>query len=417
MTAFRLRKTPKEYCSAYIFLGVFIAFFLVSRKTGAYLHIGPLYALELFMGLSLLFFSRICLKKKDIYVFLMISAFIVSNLLAIAFNGIPTDIKNITIGFYPIYIYLGYVFAAKNNLSIVKVERILLLLFALTPLLHDIVGNILLMFGHHLELAGNTLVYPLSVLFAFVLLVRSTSILNAQLWVLLFFYNVANLLLLDQRAALLGMFAIAIIYVSKIEKIEKMGAHVLLALLSMFAFVLLILVMFSNEINESLSKTRYGGLDGIPDYLLSIFGQSEIGSGTRSHRLEMWDEAFFQVKENLKRILIGVGYAHEITDATFRSIHNGYITIMFRSGLIGLLFFLVFCSQILLRLHKNNQLIALIIFVMMMLDATTGTVLDSPFLSGPIYFITGIFIWHSAKRVPSHLGNCVPARNNFSAAK
>jgi O-antigen ligase len=400
MAAFRLRKAPRENSSAYVFLGVFVAFFLIFRKTGAYFHVGPLYILELFMGLSLLFFSSICLKKRDVYVFLMITAFIAINLLSIVVNGLPTDIKNITVGFYPIYIYLGYVFAAKNSLSIVKVEWILLFLFALTPLLHDIVGNILLMFGHRLELAGNTLVYPLSVLFAFILLVRSVYIPVALLLILLFLYNVVNLLVLDQRAALLGMLIISTLYIFKARGIDAIKAHILPVILGVFAFSVVILMIFSSEINDMLSQTRYGGLDRLPDYFLSIVGQSEIGTGTRSHRLEMWDEALYQVKKNIKSILIGVGYAHEITEATFRSIHNGYVTIIFRSGLIGLLFFLVFCAQILLRLHKDNQLIALIIFVMMMLDATTGTVLDSPFLSGPIYFITGIFIWYSAKRVP-----------------
>ena len=157
-------------------------------------------------------------------------------------------------------------------------------------------------------------------------------------------------------------------------------------------FIVLISI-FRGEINSALAGTRFGSLENLDRYILSIFGFSDIGVGTREHRLQMWSETIDIIFSSFSSFIFGQGYSVSISDVAFRNVHNGYLSILFRSGLIGLLVFLLFMLKAFLRIYRKDNGVMVAVIVMALLDSFTGTLLDSPFLSAPIYFLIGFSIY------------------------
>lgn len=390
-----LNREQKKYF-ALVFFSIFIIYFLVFRKTGAYVRLGPLYAVELFMLTSFIFFSRYNIKKSDYALISAIAIYLFFNTLSLIAFGPPLELKDLCIGFYPLYVITGYLFS-RNTKNPQKIETIIIIAFSLTPIIHLLISPVFLLFGEEIELPGNTFVYPLSIVFCLLAIRRSTSSSSRIFFLLLMITNSYLILILDQRAALLALVILVLLYFY-LEKISIPRTGDLVLFLTSCTFVTVIGFTFNENLNTLLANTRFGSIDQIFNYFLSIFGSTDIGIGTREHRLEMWTDTINKLLKSPESFLFGLGFSTEISDTSFRNVHNGYISIMYRSGLFGLLSFLILCLVIAKRLYSKKSTVALIILICMLLDALTGTILDSPFLSVLTYFILGAFYFPSNEK-------------------
>jgi hypothetical protein len=124
------------------------------------------------------------------------------------------------------------------------------------------------------------------------------------------------------------------------------------------------------------------------------------GGGTRNHRLEMWTEITRLVFSSVDTAVFGFGFGGEVGDVlgiTFRAPHNGFITLLFRGGLIGLLLFVAILVVLfryfgkVLRTspegseRRRHAAMGLILVGAMVGEAMAGTILDSPFTSMLFY--------------------------------
>ncbi len=128
-------------------------------------------------------------------------------------------------------------------------------------------------------------------------------------------------------------------------------------------------------------------------FISSIFYVSgDLGGdavGTRSHRFEMWLGVVDHVISDARRLIFGSGFSGEVGDVigiSFRVPHNGFVTILFRMGVLGLICYVIFLISIFLKCLKQRCGLAekASVFCLLNLgaflgDVLTGTIIDSPF--------------------------------------
>ena len=141
------------------------------------------------------------------------------------------------------------------------------------------------------------------------------------------------------------------------------------------------------------SDYRYSlDLSSFIEFIQSIFVSESAYGGTRNHRIEMWmgvlDKSF---NNGVLSILFGNGFEGTVSDTDFRAIHNDYISIYYRTGLVGLMLYVFFLASMMLqsvRLMKYDQEVSIILLIVLtgfLSDAFTGTIITSPFLSVVVY--------------------------------
>jgi hypothetical protein len=121
--------------------------------------------------------------------------------------------------------------------------------------------------------------------------------------------------------------------------------------------------------------------------------------GTRTHRISMWFEVLNNSLKNVKIFFLGNGYDGLIVENDFNGIpHNGFISIVYRSGYVGLILFIYILytiSRILFRYKYNNLRLFYFIFTILfsfILEILTGTIIDSPFTSLLAYQIISLLL-------------------------
>ena len=111
----------------------------------------------------------------------------------------------------------------------------------------------------------------------------------------------------------------------------------------------------------------------------------------------MWQSIIEYNLESTNRFIFGNGMSGEIGDVlgiSFRSPHNGLITIFYRLGLIGVLVYIGIIGSLLYQIFKYRinstsvnefsllyraKIFGLISFGSFLADAMTGAIVDSPF--------------------------------------
>jgi hypothetical protein len=222
--------------------------------------------------------------------------------------------------------------------------------------------------------------------------------------ILLFLVTLIIAIITFQRGVFL-CFLLSFPFLIYIEK--KVFLIKLFSISKTFLFSLLLLLLISPiafKILNTFNDLRFDiSFHNLYLFINSIFSSSaadELGvAGTRSHRLDMWAEVLKLSYENLI-FIFGDGFQQDVGDKIgiqFRAVHNGFVTIFFQDGIIGLILFLYFLF-LLYKFYKNYFYInkenpnlillirmGIIIFAAMIGDALTGTILDSPFTSWLFY--------------------------------
>lgn len=129
--------------------------------------------------------------------------------------------------------------------------------------------------------------------------------------------------------------------------------------------------------------------------------------GTRSHRLEMWQQLIAVGFSDISRALIGKGFRDTPGDelgVSFRVPHNGFITIFYQAGLAGLaLFMLVLAAVFRAAMRGASQdlhgrgdyrfrALLLVTLGAFIGDSLAGTIIDSPFTSYLWYTLAGFLL-------------------------
>lgn len=376
-----------------MWLGLFIW-----RKSFSYINIGGVYIIEftaLFVSVLGIISWIVKNKRNKGYLYLGPSAvkrlFLIISILLIfvglraAFSS-EVNFKGLIPGIYPLYFIIFFlIFYNLPKRSVISFTKISYLLFLLPIVPFTIIQISKNIFGYP-ELPGQTFIYGVSIALAL-----TYKGFNKYSFVLM--SSVLGILLMERATFLNAAFGFGLCFIIGGPTIRST-----FKLTNDFIILLIFLIVIGPNIYMLIFGSENTRFDLSPTnmykFLSSIFyNVDNLGggiNGTRSHRIEMWLEIIKIVSSNPLTFLFGMGFKGEILDVlnvSFRAPHNGFISLFYRIGVIGLTFYLSFLFYLLRILreqfnsNKNNKIAALnvILFGTFIGDILTGTILDSPF--------------------------------------
>ena len=387
-------------------IGILINGLFLYRKPFSYLNVGGIYVIELFtafMLLSIIFrINKIKLRRDLVSLFIALCLFVFYGL----FVSLGTSFSPKLI---IVYLYYGYLIIYILYSSLLRrsyrdaLTRNINLLFT-NPLLWIVVTLALEPFFGKAVAPGQTLVYGVGL--AYSLDFKGSH--KKKVYYLVSTLG-ASLYLMERASFLNGVLVFLVFSFIKgnldIKKILYFGFRLVFGVicLAFFAPILFDLVFPGVFTRFDLNPTS------LLNFFISIFGgrwgvEGSDMIGTRAHRLSMWVELLKLIHSDWRYSLFGFGFEKEIGEyvgIAFRAPHNGYITLLFRLGYIGLSMFLVIIIMILSQLKKLVHMhpIFLMVFLGFLVDALTGTAFDSPFTLGLVFSIIGLGLIYDVKLV------------------
>lgn len=395
--------------AAVIFLAIFWCFLHIWRKLFAYIEFMGIYITEWILLLTLLlFFIYAFLRSRILNIFSYSDYFSSSMKLTLIFviYGSLIAILNININpiaFIPIA-YLAYlpifyiVFKESDKWVKEKFLRLTILFYILIPLLfHGVRGYLLYDFTSSLpglDDAGWTFTYGVALTTSLVLIT------NRFYRYIAFFVCLLGAIALFQRGAIFCfIISYALVFMADRSPRKYISLFVeifILILTTILAVILVsnILTTFSAiELRFDLNPYSFG------QFILSIFINdvdiSGTGTGnslsTRTHRIEMWLDIINYNFRSLGSFLFGNGFSGEVGDVlgiSFRVPHNGFITVFYRTGIIGLIIFIALLISLITKFFRytpndnfsnSARIFGLTLIGSFLGDCFTGTILDSPF--------------------------------------
>ncbi len=375
------------------FYSCIIEFFilLLFRKNASYISFGGIYLIELFFIIqSILFFVSIFFKfskfflPPNFFIFLIIiTIYVVYNFFIFLID--PGPLQNFILGFYPIY-FIFYYILFYNFLKVLKINFVVKInKFLIICIFLSLITNFLF---KDLEIiyAGNTFI------FAFIFILAVFFVSNIFYLVTIFSLFFLNFLSSLERAILVNTF---IPLFANYRTILKSKKNFIISLVLGF-LILFVFILYFNIISSflGLNNLRFEiNLVNILDFVKSIWDSNiemeEGGAiGTRNHRLDMWLEVISKSYVDFRTLFFGNGFNNKIVENDFNGIpHNGFISILHRSGYIGVIIFIYFLYTLIYFIKKNrmqnSNLSAFIISVLIafVFEIFTGTIIDSPFTS------------------------------------
>lgn len=386
------------------------------RKTFSYITVGPLYIIEFVMLLTVGAFAAYVVISPDLsfriprnrllqMALWSACSFVMYSALRAALSPSVAAIGLIP-GLYPLYmVFVAVVAGNASSKLLSRVALVFTSFYFLAPAV-SYLNNYLTRIGliDTLQSPGWTYVYAVTLAMSLVL-VRN-SILSAALFGVYFVFA----LFLFQRGAFVA-FAVACLFLAigagwrdrtRVWRWQIVRASLVGAIGILAAPVVFDILASSERARFSVTSQNF------LQFFLSIFGE-ESGlrgvAGSREHRIDMWLTIVGKVFGSIPTALFGFGFAGEVGDAvgvSFRAPHNGFVTILYRGGVVGLSLYVITLAYLLrffgsalrraatapiLRAHAATGLIILGAFVG---DAMTGTILDSPFTSMLFYVQIGI---------------------------
>lgn len=332
-------------------------------------------------GALALFFSTFCLLRA-----------------AVAGSPLPVALVPAV---YPVYFAVFLLVLCRvSTANLERVSRALVVAIATSFLIWPV--NTLVFGSGEIETPGQTYVIGVA------LAVSLVAFRAAATAILLFLFNLAVAVFTFQRGVFL-CFMLAVGAMSFVAMragiFGEFSRRLGLMLAFLFAFVLilpLVLALYpvSGDLRFEVNP------ENIFLFISSIWSgdAAELlgASGTRSHRIEMWIGILQIVASDINSILFGFGFQGNPADAigvSFRAPHNGLVTVVYQSGVVGVILFLLFLYGIASetwrgarserpRLDMERLVLAAIVGAFIG-DLLTGTIIDSPFT----YFI---FLVHAA---------------------
>lgn len=388
------------------------------RKTFSYYSVGGIYAIEFLMIVAFATFACIVLLRGGrmrlttnsirLSGVMPILAFCSYSIFRAAFSK-SLDLQNLIPGIYPAYVVVIFLFALRSKReTVVKLIRYFAYLIALAPLVPYIVNLVFVPFLGPIQNPGWTYLYAASSAVAIFYFDR--------IWVrlALLALSIFGAFAVFERATFVNIFIVFIVMwrILSINPVTRRSTtRVIRYSLALFAVSLLLFPIVFRLLLANREARFDVTLSNLFGFFLSIF-KSDVNlsgtvagaavSGTRNHRLIMWGEALARIWSNPLYIIFGVGYHDTVAQSvSFRNVHNGYITILYRNGIIGLGLFFAFIAKIMKRFSgliskspdadiKKASILGLIMLVGVLADALTGTILDSPFTSFIAYAAIGM---------------------------
>jgi O-antigen ligase len=193
------------------------------------------------------------------------------------------------------------------------------------------------------------------------------------------------------------------------------GHVVVIAALGVFGLALISLsgLRVEGRLGEDL------GLNFLVNHFLAIFGICPPGhdmvcaaAAGVPQRLDWWESIFDRMLADPFKLLLGLGYGIVLTDfrsdidVAVREPHNSYITVLARTGVIGLICWVSMmvvlirrwyqtfleCSRREWRVGQNRLMILMVFFICMWVLAIGEDGFEKPYNIVPFYFFWGIVL-------------------------
>jgi hypothetical protein len=219
-----------------------------------------------------------------------------------------------------------------------------------------------------------------------------------------------SVIIFQARTIYLQIMAIFLLFLLfRKDLITKGVATIILCL-----FIISLFPMLDVKITGRLGEEVSVGF--INKHFMAIFGVSNKGVEHAAQgvfqRTGWWASIYNRLTNSFLDLLIGLGYGFPLIDfhvtggVPVREPHNSYISIVARSGLIGLMFFFSVhffllriwystynhCKRLLWDQGANNLLILMIYFVLIWIFAIGEDAFEKPFNTIPYYFSWGIIL-------------------------
>jgi len=200
-------------------------------------------------------------------------------------------------------------------------------------------------------------------------------------------------------------------------------------LVGLAVFGLAVISLVGLQVEGRLGASLSAGF--LVDHFLAIFGicnsdQPGVCSAAAGvdQRLGWWQHIFNQMLADPFKLLLGLGYGVVLTDhaglsgAVTREPHNSYITILARTGLIGITcwlammislvrsWYLTFrrCHELDWRLGENRLMVLMVFFICMWVLAIGEDGFEKPYNIVPFYFFWGIVLRFSLLLARGEIG-------------
>lgn len=394
-----------------ILLAILWFFVLIWRKPFSYITIGNLYIIDFIILLCIVislsyFFAknsfRLRLKQSFVWPSLFLSLFFLWSLIGVL-GSESINLKAMIPIIYPLFLIPFYMIISNSSEKLKeRILNFMILCYAILFILFYGIREYLLI-GFTSSLpdvsdAGWTFASAIS-LAVCISLIRTNII-----TIILSAISLVGLILLFQRGAIL-CFLLALFFVILHVGFKNSFRLYSLKFFSLFCILILSMAFIetiaANILNLDISAFRYEiSAEFLFNFVGSIFSSDvDLGGdaiGTRNHRLEMWYDIIQYNLSSWERFLFGNGFSGEVGDVlgiSFRSPHNGFITIFYRMGILGVLLFILILVTIFkiltnkkinkktLRysLSEKASIFGLINLGAFLGDMLTGTIIDSPF--------------------------------------
>lgn len=383
-------------------LGILILGLFLYRKPFSYLSLGGIYIIELFTALMMVIvivrINRLILRKDLLLILMASGFFVLYGILMSLRTSFSPKLIIVYLYYSHLIIFVLYVSLLRPTYRIWLLRNIYLLFtnpllwIVLTLILEPILGKAIA--------PGQTLVYGVGLAYAFYYN-------GNRLYKLYYLVSAlgASLILMERASFLNGV--LIFLFFSLLEgslNIKKVLIFSLRLVVGLIGFILFAPVIVNLFFPDVFTRFELNSTN-LLNFFMSIFGGdfSVKGSdmhGTRSHRLMMWMELLKFIHSDWRYWLFGFGFEKEIGEyigIEFRAPHNGYLTLLFRLGYIGLTLFFTIVAMMLSKLKSvaREHPIYLMVLLGFLMDALTGTAFDSPFTLGLVFSIISIgLVYH-----------------------
>lgn len=388
------------------------------RKTFSYITVGGVYIIEFAVVVAFAVLALNVLVQPDLScripgegavrrVHILTATFVAYCVARAIIGGRITAIAMIP-AIYPAYLVAVTILATNVSTRVLRIAAaVFVAAFFLAPTVSYINGFLVQFVFGSIESPGWTYIYGVTLALSLVLVRRPL------VSMMLFAVYLLFALFLFQRGTFVA-FAFAWMTAWVCMRWSERRAMLTAAITRGFAVASVALLMAPFAI-EFLTGSRQGRFvvspGNILKFLLSIVS-SDVTldggvSGTRSHRLEMWKDIIHLVFSAVDTAAFGFGFAGDVGDVlgiSFRAPHNGFITILYRGGVVGLALFLgilfalfSFLRQALRAAKARSEVqrhavVGLVILGAMVGESLAGTMLDSPFTSMLFYTQMGVLL-------------------------
>jgi len=399
---------------------IFLTFLLILNRGGAAIGVDNINTVSMMLAISplYLFKSFKYLNFKDDF-FLVFFVFLTSTIaiLKSIILGISAEsFRECAILLYPLTIFAGFYFTidSKKILDLFKYLNFIFFIAIVNGLLspfiksfftNTIIINETSLFGIY----GN---YPYITLLAFCWFSSGiNSKINKGLFSIL---SAAASLISGSRAAMIGII-VAFITSYRNSIFRNLNLKKIInSILFLIIFLIIIFLIF--PLFNSFDSNYRGdySFNYFWNSFLSIFnplaGYEEYGTsllGSRQHRIVMIIQAIFATTSQSNFFLFGLPFDYNYTETYFNDPHNGYVSLFARGGIFVLTSFLFLLTTFIKKISSlkyENKTIGIRNFsitfsILSLIYIALHTVLTSPMIAIPFYFLLG-FVWAlNSKRV------------------